>query len=430
MKTFLKKIPGVRLISHVRWLFWYVYIPVVLAHFRYKRTLKRLRGAAAVRKLKVGFVIGSSSKWKAQSLYEKMLRSSEFEPIVVLTICDSASRYSAEKCVKQLDETRSFFKGRGMHCVEAYSRETGICVDLAKMGFDIVIYHQPWGVVDEQMPYNVAKRSLTFYIPYYVADYGDCRFDCDPPFNRTVYGYLTTNDAWAKVYEDYMRHKIHECRYLALGHTGLDYAAAVDMSRTDGRYIIYAPHWAFSCDAMANAENYSTFLWTGKLILEYAKRHPEQSWVFKPHPTLKQYLHETKVWDDCEIESYYAEWGKIATTCFDGDYHRYFWDSKAMVTDCGSFLMEYPCTGRPLIHLISPDCKVTPISASADYFQTFYRVVCVEDMERVFRMILEDGKDPMRENRIRKLREMKLIGNDASKNIIEYLQNLVHGRYC
>lgn len=424
MKALLKRIPGIALLSHWRWFLCYIFIPVILSHFRYRSALRRLRRERKVRKLKVGFVICMSSKWKGQSLYDKLSASTDFEPCIVLTICDAAAEYSLDDCNALLDETGGFFARRGMKCVEAFSRKTGKCLDLSCMGFDVVFYHQPWSVDKLQMPHHVARTALTFYIPYYVADYGDCHFDCDPPFNRTVYGYLTTNELWARCYEEYMHRRIHECRYLPLGHTGLDFSLSLDSVEHKDKYVIYAPHWAFSCDTMSNTENYSTFLWTGRFMLEYAKRHAEYSWVFKPHPTLKHYLHKTGVWSDVEIDAYYSEWAKIAIVCLDGDYYRYFLDSKAMITDCGSFLMEYPSTGKPLIHLISPDCKVKPIVASAKLFQTFYQVRTIDELKRMLKLIIEEGQDPKREFRLECAREMGLVGNDAATKIVAYMRKL------
>ena len=64
------------------------------------------------------------------------------------------------------------------------------------------------------------------------------------------------------------------------------------------KYVIYAPHWSID----DNRTNYATFEWNGKYILEYAKKHPEIKWIFKPHPSLKLRLETQKIMTNEEIE--------------------------------------------------------------------------------------------------------------------------------
>lgn len=109
--------------------------------------------------------------------------------------------------------------------------------------------------------------------------------------------------------------------------------------------IIYAPHHSFESFSMKLA----TFTENGKLILEWAKSHPETTWVFKPHPKLKYGLMTNKIMNEKEIEDYYKEWSKIGAVYEQGDYFDIFKSSDLMITDCSSFLAEYLPTKKPLI---------------------------------------------------------------------------------
>ena len=100
--------------------------------------------------------------------------------------------------------------------------------------------------------------------------------------------------------------------------------------------------------------------------------------------------------------------------------------SKALITDCGSFLIEYFVTGKPLIHLISPTVKVQPIPVAKRYFDTWYKVRDLEEMTKTFETVLERGKDPMREGRLAVLSRAGLSDQYAAEKILKYL-NLAMG---
>ena len=42
-------------------------------------------------------------------------------------------------------------------------------------------------------------------------------------------------------------------------------------------------------------------------MLEYAKKHPEYNWVFKPHPDVKEVLYKDKKYGPEFTENYYQE---------------------------------------------------------------------------------------------------------------------------
>ena len=58
-----------------------------------------------------------------------------------------------------------------------------------------------------------------------------------------------------------------------------------------------------------------------------------------------------------EVEDYYANWQKIGNVIESGNYFELFAESDLMITDCGSFLVEYFLTQKPLIHLLRKDAR-------------------------------------------------------------------------
>ena len=78
----------------------------------------------------------------------------------------------------------------------------------------------------------------------------------------------------------------------------------LDNKNQSKKYIIYAPHYS-----VKNSElKLGTFDWNGKFILEYAKKHPEFDWIFKPHPLCKHNFIRSKIFKNMEeVNNYYNE---------------------------------------------------------------------------------------------------------------------------
>lgn len=412
-------------LSELHWLWRYGFKPSSYARRNYKRVLDRIRHYESGRKLKVLFVTGTPSKFKAQSLYDLMVDDLRFDPYVCQTICDTEYGLPVGQKHAHLDRCREYYQQRGMRYVEAFSREKNSPIDLNDFCADIVIYFQPWNVYECQMPSHVSKSALTFQIPYFVANYGDVDADVHTPFHLPLFGIFVLNEFWASLYRRSTSRLWSCANYVSVGHTALDCYSGCSLDSMSGEYVIYAPHWSFSHPGNENFENYSTFLTTGKPMLEYARCHPEVKWVFKPHPTLRLVLEKSGAWSRSEVDEYWHEWERIGVLCYDGDYAKLFVKSRALITDCGSFLSEYVCTGNPIIHLISPDCKLKPLPPSARVYDTYYKVHSLDELNAALMGVVEQGVDERRNERIEAARNAGLIGNCAAAQIVRYLKELL-----
>lgn len=156
-------------------------------------------------------------------------------------------------------------------------------------------------------------------------------------------------------------------------------------------------------------------------MLEYAKRHPEIKWVFKPHPLLKGRLVENGFMTRAEADSYYREWEKIGLACYDGGYADLFKRSRALITDSGSFLLEYMAVGKPLIRLEPVDFNMRFSPVFARVLNSFYTCRTLDEMFAALKLVVEDRQDPRREERQVAAREAGLFGNNAAERIVKYL---------
>ena len=370
-------------------------------------------------------MVNESAKWKAQSLYDRMLASDRWDPVIGRTIIKTDALFPKETVRARADDLLSFFEKRKMRCVDAANFKTFRPLPLDVLQPDIVFYQQPWGLYPCQFPSKVSKFALACYIPYYVQGFGVVDTACRLPFHRLLYRYFVQSESWAKELASTVFPIFFAPEILGLGHTMLDQFQTDNSGGSVNGPVIYAPHWSFAHPKHQNTLNLSTFLKNGRQILAFAQEHPQIKWAFRPHPTLRGHLCRTGVWSKSEVDSYYAAWEEIGEASYTGDYVDLFRRSRAMITDCDSFLGEYPATGKPLIRLESSDRKIEPMKPARELFSTLYTARSMTDLVRLFDDVVLKGNDPAHDKRIKAARAAGLIGNDAADNILNYLESLL-----
>lgn len=400
-------------------------VRVLICRYRYFRTLKRLRSKE---KIRVAFLSMDTSKWKCQTIYELMAKSDRYEPFIALTITDEDYNHTDEVIEKRNEESRRFYENLGCKVEIACDVAKRQVFDAKKLNADIVFFQVPWGNFKGQRVWDVSKYALTCYMPYSVDVFRwsskSARFDFHhmADFQMLMWGNFVWSEEYVKWYRSsQFRWEWAGCT-IGAGHSSLDiFEIKKNKNEVPGNFVIYAPHFSFPWNDHNPIMNFSTFPWSGKMILEYAKKHPEMKWAFKPHPKLRERLSEIGFMTKAEVDEYYADWEKIGVTCYDGGYADMFFKSRAMVTDCGSFLSEYMPVGKPLIRLIPDNIKVGPCPVAEDYFKTFYNCYDKEEMMKAFNLVLEQGQDPLQEERISSCKKANLIGNYAAKNVMMFL---------
>lgn len=401
---------------------------VHICRLRYQKTLKRLRAKIASRqKIKVLFLNMDISKWKCQSLYELMDKSDVFDPVIGLTITDEDENHTHSDIIERNRISRAFYVKLGDKVVEVCVPKTMSVSDPKDIGADIVFYQVPWGNLGPQKVYEVSRYALTCYMPYSIENYDDRdgirRFD--DRHMAHFHQLLWESYSWSDQFAEHLYSSQHPWEWagkvLGLGHTIFDAYTSKFGPVKNGKHVIYAPHFRFSWGECPTRFSISTFDWSGKPVLEYAKQHPELNWVFKPHPKLRERVVEIGFMTKAEVDEYYHAWESIGRACYDGDYMPLFADSYAMITDCESFLYEYMATGSPLIHLVSKNSDQVPNLAAKNIFDSFYSCDNQPDMLSLFKMVLEEKEDPMKGERLDACKRSNLIGNDCAKRLLDHI---------
>lgn len=391
----------------------------------YKIALFRLRRQYGKRKMKVGFLVSEIAKWKGQTLYDLMDNSNKYEPVILVYPSKKEAKEDKSIQLNYISVKLQYFCNHKMRVRSIWDISNQRSVSISDIPIDIVFYQQPWDIPPAPSPKNFAFNALSFYFPYYMVNYFNTELEIGLTLHHTVFRYILLNNYQVQLYKDIYSPWKYAGELVGLGHPIIDQFYLSQHKEKCRNFIIYAPHFTFPVSNVKREIYYSTFLETGRFILEFAKKHPEINWVFKPHPRLRRELVETQVWTKQEVDDYYAEWEAIGTSCYTSDYIELFLESKAMITDCGSFLTEYSCTGNPLIHLVPGKRPSEPNPALEGLFKTFYEAPDNKTLKELLTTIVLNGQDPKKEERKTCLQKSGLLGNYAAQNILEYIDKLL-----
>lgn len=426
IRWFIKK---VRVHEQSKPLFTYpmFLLRVWICRRRYSVSLKRLvEKRKNGEKIRVLFLNSSSAKWKCQSLYDVMKSGTVFEPMIGLTFCDDELDLSDETLSRRISDDMAFFEHKGCACIMACDVKSRTVRAPSEFEADIVFMAVPWGVLKPQTVFDISRYALPCYMPYgldYVELKGKLlRFNWVrlADFHLLLWRYFSWSKAGAECWRAPHFNFERAGDGVGLGHTSLD-ALLKCVDCTDDGVVIYAPHFSFVWNDMRPIDLLSTFDWSGKPILAYAKAHPEIKWAFKPHPLLRRRMVQNGFMTEDEARQYYEDWGRIAETCYDGGYSDLFARSRAMITDCCSFLMEYAATGKPLIRLVPKETNVLFTAPAQKIIFSHYACHDLDEMNAALKLVVEDRQDPRREERQAAAREAGLFGNNVAERIVKYL---------
>ncbi|AMD00097.1 CDP-glycerol glycerophosphotransferase family protein [Halomonas chromatireducens] len=377
---------------------------------RYEKIRERLvLNIADGKKIRVLFLVRENQKWGAQSLYEELEKDIAFEPVVVVAPLKQLGRSVGKTQLLQLGENYSFFKNKNMNVELGYDQGRKCFIPLKTFFPDVVFYDQPYGLSYSHRIEVVSRYALTCYIPY---GYG--------LYLARESGQLSSN-FFPLIWRVYLESRgllngwddspiVEYGNYIYLGYPKMDaLLSQLPRSRHAGsrmgesvsseKVVVFAPHHSLES---GHHNQYATFPWSGEDVLELARGTPQFRWVFKPHPRLKYTLVKSGTMKADEVEKYYKSWRMLpnAEIVDDGDYLEILKHSDAMITDCGSFLLEYLITGKPLIHLVNSDSQGYS-SFGEEVVRNFYKAVDGESLSVLFERVVVNGDDFLYEERIR-----------------------------
>lgn len=400
----------------------------LLLKFKYWRTICRLKKVYGERKIVVAFCVSELAKWKSQILYDLLAETDAYRPVIFVYPSPLDFKHKDATVEDLLEEKYRFFADKSMNVVKVWDTASNQCVIPKDARPDIIFYQQPWDTPHPfPLPTETSSYALSLYIPYYLVNNLELRLELDLLLHHQVFGYIVQNEELVDFYNSKLKDKLYAGKRLGLGHTIVD-NLTTKVATPEKDYVIYAPHFSFPAPGARRFLFYSTFLDNGRLILDFAKQHPEIKWVFKPHPRLKLELKETGGWPENEVDAYYAEWAKIGVVCETSDYIEHFQKSSAMITDCGSFLTEYSCMDKPLIRLYYHKDNLPPHPIVEKLYSTFYSAHNNAELQELLESIICQHQDPKKDVRHEEVVRVGLNSSDTSRRIIHYLDSLLSSK--
>ena len=303
-------------------------------------------------KIRVGFDLNYSSNWSGDDLYNAFAQDKRFEP-TIFSIPDKPREYQRDECLKDAKK----FKTRGFNVFEMQTTSSDVPVQ------DILFRSRPypeWIPLAFRLTSLKVKETLVGYIPYsfFVIHMGS--LPCNYPMIEVLWKMFFPSTVLLETFKKW--NKLGMPRGIYSGYPKLDVFFKSEskfqfdwkMTRPDAKKIIWAPHWSIGNRGVRQA----TIQWNYKFMYEFAKNHPETSWVVKPHPTLFNSAILEKLFPSEEaLNEYFQKWDDLPNARFyTGTYYQdIFATSDGIIQDCGSFIAEYQYVDKPMIFLTRKD---------------------------------------------------------------------------
>ena len=300
-------------------------------------------------KIKIGLIIRGSAEWFGDELYNLFSEDNRFEVTVFSFI--EMHRLKDKFLQDEFWQGIEKFKSHGINVVALDSRDALVPKQ------DVYIFSSPYFEMmpNSLHPSKLLLNSLITHLTY--------SFSISVRL-KGFYNRIMFHTAWKYFFSS----KFSIERYGSDNIVGMPRALYSGYPRVDvffdknvkfqfdwktaqpnAKKIIYAPHWSID-----GVTRYATFQWNYQFMYEYAKAHPEISWVVKPHPNLSHAAVGKKVFPSHQaFEEYMQKWDDLPNAqVYTGAYYQaIFATSDGMIHDSGSFIAEYQYVDKPMIFL-------------------------------------------------------------------------------
>ena len=391
-------------------------------HKQYRRYNKISKNVRDKNIINVAFFALYSSSWKYDYLYRLFSAHPRFNPIVF--VCPIVN-YGYEHMMMEMNNTYNEYKKKGYNVVKTFNEADMSYINIKeKFDVDIVFYTNPYkGLIHDKYYITNYLDTLTSYVSY---NYGNsCDYD-------NFHNLELHNLVW-RLYAESAEHKIYSEKHstnsgenvIVTGYPGVDPLLFPDRtslfdwkcSDTNCKKIIWAPHHTF--EPAGEKVFYSCFLKYAQFMLDMCKKYSEKIQIaFKPHPLLRPKLNN--YWGKERTDNYFNAWENLSNGMYvEGEYIDLFLSSDAMIHDCGSFLIEYLCTGKPVMRTNNGEDITQQLNPFAlKCLSVYYQANNEYDIEE-FILNLINGKDVLKKDRLKFIQKNLLPYNNkpASQNI-------------
>ena len=406
---------------------------------KYRTLLQKLRRDIKVsgRPARVCFLVNENSKWSTQSVYNAFANDPCFFPYIIVI-----PRMKEDFEMEKYDENYFFFKDQGMTVYKGYDESNKSYLDLKTFAPDIIFMQQPLGAPYRNVistgeylfPESFSDFALFCYVSYSFGIVGEGYYNNESikHFNHSIWKYFCESEHHRNILQQHSF--LDNNNAIVSGYPKMDTyfqqpTSSVERiwkiskaNNPDIRRIIWAPHWSIGKDAssFATFDSYCFF------FLELAKNNPQIDWILKPHPKLRSYCSHIKLMPEEKLNQYFNEWDNLPNgKVYDqGSYFDIFKSSHAMITDSGSFRVEYLPTGNPLLFLKNPHGVEWLDSFGESISNLMYQAHNEQDIANFIINIVFKKVDPMKEARLQAIKDFNILPEkSAGETIKEHLKS-------
>lgn len=375
---------------------------------RILRTYRKIKRKNS--KVKVVFICQMAQLWnKIEPIYQEMLRSPQFEPVLFIVPDESVS-------VENQCKSITFFQS--IEGIKVVAKTEDGWQSLEQLCPDYVFYQRPY---EHYLPecyrsWNVASYSRICYIPYaYILSRQGDDISLSGEFFKNLYFFFaeTPHSRDIIILRDKEAYQKGRKKAFYLGYPALDLVkeAGAEVKKVSHQFnILWTPRW--TSDKVLGGTHF--FEYKNKIVEEVLARK-DYSLVFRPHPMMFDNFVKTGELTEQEVKMYLNNFMESEKLQYDTAalYYNTLWESSVLVTDTSTILIEYLATGKPVIY-----CKSDSQYVENDFMKDVLKVCyCADTWNEIQKLLdqLYSGDDPLRIKREKYVN--RVLFNDEKSSV-------------
>lgn len=381
--------------------------------YKYSAIIEKLKKKIKQdKKLKVAFLVDTSSKFASRKLFSLMEKEELFVPyILVIPTTDGLELYNKtyndlsnqyKNVFKVYDEKKNKYTN--------YLKQTDIAILNTN---DQVIYPKMYRI------YNFIKHDILTCLVYYSYSLLNISNVVNTDVVNLVWKYFVENKD--KYNEISKIQAIKGKNLVASGYPKMDSLHDEPILKKDKKTVLICSHHTIWSD-----EYYSCFLTYCDFFAELPKKYSNINFIFRPHPLLNNRLKD--IWGKEKVEQYWNSINSNENAYLDesAEYLNKFANSDGIIHDCGSFLAEYLFTGNPQCYLIKNKNNVSKYynAIGMDCLENSYLAYKKDDIVDFIENVIIKNQDVMKKQRADFVSNvLKYNYPNSSMVVLDYIKN-------
>lgn len=372
-------------------------------------------------KINIVFLCFRPSVWSSiETVYELMSNSENFNVKIV-----RMPRIDGNRII--LEDTNGYFDKYG--CIEAYDWEDKVWLDLRSLHPDYIFYQQPYNeIYPETYRSNfTSKYAKICYISYcnFLVEDDTSKKEYNNWFMRNVSYIFTQNEFDYSFINDILsKDKNHFSNIFITGYPRYEMISRNTQTGTCDKWnykthkgtfrILWTPRWRLD-EGACNFFKYESY------FEKYCQENNKIDFLFRPHPSAFDYWVSKKYMSPTKKEDLLRIYDKADNMRIDfsGEYFDIMNTSDCLVTDISGMILDYYCTGKPIIYCEGENYTIKGELAN-QILKGCYIVKTWKELQQKI-VELSEGKDELKNTRALIAEKYLMQNGLASKEICYHI---------